>query len=193
MQARDITGKRFGRLVAVRRISQTRYGRTTWECICDCGNYASVTTQHLCRAKGSVKSCGCLKQENKGKNHKQWTGYKNFSGSFWSRIQSGARKDLRPHLEFSITIEYAHELFEKQGGKCKYSGVSLTIPSKWNDRLYSASLDRIDSGLGYVEGNVQWVHKDINIMKNSYSDEYFKELCFKVADNLREGGACPIK
>lgn len=33
---------------------------------------------------------------------------------------------------------------------------------------------------GYVKGNVQWVHKDINLMKNALDQEYFVNLCTKV-------------
>ena len=39
----------------------------------------------------------------------------------------------------------------------------------------SISLDRIDSSKGYEENNVQWVHKDINLMKNKYDNKYFIE------------------
>jgi hypothetical protein len=47
----------------------------------------------------------------------------------------------------------------------------------------TASLDRIDSSKGYVEGNVQWVHKRINIMKNDLSDSEFIEWCRVVSKN----------
>jgi hypothetical protein len=46
----------------------------------------------------------------------------------------------------------------------------------------TASLDRINSDLGYVYGNIQWIHKDINKMKNDYEQNYFILLCKKVAD-----------
>lgn len=41
-------------------------------------------------------------------------------------------------------------------------------------------LDRIDSSKGYIEGNVQWVHKDVNMMKQNYSQKYFIEMCKKI-------------
>ena len=41
----------------------------------------------------------------------------------------------------------------------------------------TASLDRIDSDGAYTIDNVQWIHKDINVMKNSFSEEYFMYLC----------------
>jgi len=49
--------------------------------------------------------------------------------------------------------------------------------------IRTASLDRIDSSKGYVKGNLQWVHKDINMMKNHYNQKYFIEICKKVATN----------
>lgn len=189
MRLIDLTNKTFNDLTVIRKTSSTRYGRVTWECLCICGNKVNITSQHLTRKKNPVKSCGCAKNRNSGKNHKDWTGYKEFSGSFWSRIKSGARKDLRPHLEFDIDLEYVYDLFKTQDGKCKYSKLPLTIPRKWDDKSYTASLDRIDSGKGYVKGNVQWVHKDVNKMKNSYSEEYFLEMCKLIT----EGGVCPIK
>ena len=39
------------------------------------------------------------------------------------------------------------------------------------------SVDRIDSSKGYIIDNIRWIHKDINVMKNSFSDEYFTYLC----------------
>jgi len=41
----------------------------------------------------------------------------------------------------------------------------------------TASLDRINSDMGYVEGNVQWVHRDINFMKGCLSQHNFIHLC----------------
>lgn len=45
------------------------------------------------------------------------------------------------------------------------------------------SLDRIDSTKGYIEGNVQWVHKSVNIMKSTLTQEQFINFCKLVAEN----------
>jgi hypothetical protein len=42
--------------------------------------------------------------------------------------------------------------------------------------IYSASIDRIDSSLGYVKGNVRWVSRAMNWMKNEMTDEMTWEL-----------------
>lgn len=60
MSFRDISGFRFGRLVAINRIDGT--GRTKWECVCDCGNKKITTLSQL--SSGKTSSCGCLRSEN---------------------------------------------------------------------------------------------------------------------------------
>lgn len=73
------------------------------------------------------------------------------------------------------------ELFLKQERKCALSKEEIRFPSNYKDKTGTASLDRIDSNLGYVEGNVQWVHKDVNKMKSDFSEEYFICWCKKIA------------
>ena len=60
----DITGKRYGSLVAVKRTEEkTAQGVYKWECKCDCGGSVLVPVSELNR--GKVKSCGCLFVKNK--------------------------------------------------------------------------------------------------------------------------------
>jgi hypothetical protein len=44
-------------------------------------------------------------------------------------------------------------------------------------RNQTASLDRIDSTKGYLVGNVQWVHKDINNIKQDYTVDELMKYC----------------
>lgn len=94
---------------------------------------------------------------------------------FWKRIISNAKQKNR---EFVITPEYAWQLFLDQEKKCALSGILLNLKTIYD---VTASLDRIDSTKGYVEGNVQWVHKEINMMKNNMTDEDFIKFCTCVA------------
>lgn len=76
--------------------------------------------------------------------------------------------------EVNIDLQYLKDLWEFQKGICPYTGLSLTLPRESNlDEIelpYRASLDRIDSNLGYVEGNVQFVSTPINLMKSTMTD-----------------------
>ena len=56
----DITGMRFGRLVAIREVDDPRKD-TYWLCECDCGNTIIVTSSSL--RNGNTRSCGCLHRD----------------------------------------------------------------------------------------------------------------------------------
>lgn len=56
----NLSGRRFGRLIAVRFAKRAK-GGTTWECVCDCGNHKVVSYQGL--VSGRTRSCGCLRSE----------------------------------------------------------------------------------------------------------------------------------
>ena len=60
-RAMDITGKRFGKLVAIRPMDERINKDIVWECQCDCGGKKVVAVRHL--NYGSVKSCGCLNRQ----------------------------------------------------------------------------------------------------------------------------------
>lgn len=58
----DITGKRFGKLVAIKPVDKTRKGEIKWLCNCDCGNTSVVRGYRL--RNGETQSCGyCSKQK----------------------------------------------------------------------------------------------------------------------------------
>lgn len=60
----DISGMRFGRLVAIKAVDKAPNGEAIWECKCDCGNYSYVRKGKL--VGGYTKTCGCYKR--KGNN-----------------------------------------------------------------------------------------------------------------------------
>ena len=53
----DISGSRFGRLVAIECVGVDNHGKKLWKCQCDCGNTKLVIANHL--TTGNTKSCGC--------------------------------------------------------------------------------------------------------------------------------------
>ncbi len=57
MPFKDITGARFGLLVALRPDGKTPKYDTLWLCQCDCGQQSTVRGSSL--RYGSSKSCGC--------------------------------------------------------------------------------------------------------------------------------------
>lgn len=182
----DLSGKRFGKLVAVDIVSKSRSGNMRWRCQCDCGKVVDCLSTHL--VSGNSNSCGCDRPF--GKNHKLWNGYEEISGQFWNGIKRGADgSKKRRKIVFNISINDAWDVFIKQERRCVLTGLLLHFPKRTTDRTGTASLDRIDSSNGYVVGNIQWVHKDINRMKNSFNQEYFIQMCRLVSGT---GNSCEL-
>lgn len=78
------------------------------------------------------------------------------------------------NIGVNITVDDILNLAIKQNYKCYLSGLDISFDDG------SLSVDRIDSNKGYIIGNIQCVHRDINFMKNSYSQERFLDICSKV-------------
>lgn len=53
----NLSGKRFGKLLAQSTTEKDKYGAYIWTCVCDCGNYTKVRGGQL--VSGVSRSCGC--------------------------------------------------------------------------------------------------------------------------------------
>lgn len=178
MKLDDLTGRTFGNITVVsysHRVINGSHYHHYWNCIDNDGYKKKISSSNL--KSGRVKSCSGL-NKRKRKHHARWSGYGDISGSYLYQIKSGAK--IR-NIHFSITIEFMWKLFLHQNKRCALSGVELTFPTCDRKRDGTASLDRIDSNKGYVKDNVQWVHKDLNIIKNNHDLDYFIEMCKNVA------------
>ena len=182
MKLKDLSGRKFGNLLVVKR-ADNKKNWTMYECLCDCGKTTVTYSTHIIR--GNTKSCGC--GHPKGETVYNYKGHGEITGNRWDQISKSAERSNRKYrreLEFTITIEYAWDLFLKQERRCALTGIGLFFSKK--AYLNTASLDRIDNLRGYVEGNVQWVHKDINKMKNKFEQDYFIKMCCLVASTKGE-------
>ena len=67
---------------------------------------------------------------------------------------------------FDLTEEYLQSIWT---GKCSITGIDIYNSKNKNNTLFSASLDRIDSSLGYIKGNVIIVSYKANRIKQDAS------------------------
>lgn len=58
---KDLSQKRFGRLVAIKIVGKEPNGEFLWECDCDCGKKTIVRSSSL--ISGHTTSCGCYKKD----------------------------------------------------------------------------------------------------------------------------------
>jgi hypothetical protein len=168
-QLENLVGQRFG-LLTVKRFAERKSGqRCQWVCVCECGNEKIVPAIRL--KNGQTKSCGCAWRKI-GEESCRWKGFEEISGKFWSKIQHSA---VSRKLSFTLSKQEVWDLFIKQNRLCALSSIPLVMGD-------NASIDRIDSFKGYSLDNVQWIDKQVNIMKWSLSQKAFRGLCQKIVD-----------
>ena len=167
-------GQRYGKVLVLEKIPKAIYGdRVGWRCKCDCGRIYETDTYILQR----IKSCGKC-----SRRRVPLLVVGDINRLYWNKITHRARKN---GLEFSLTPEDIWQLFLKQDRKCALTNLPLDLGISDGRKIrdMTASLDRIDSSKGYTIDNIQWLHKDVNYMKNSYQQEYFLQICQMIVDN----------
>ena len=162
---------------SIRRTSKRSFAL----CLCDCGKEKEFRCDGV--KSGRIISCGCHSMNRwntvAASNH-AFTGCGELRGSYYYELQLNAKKRK---LEFAISIEELWDIFQKQKGKCALTGTPLKFGRIYYRNETTASPDRIDNAKGYVPGNIQWVLKDINMIRGGYDREYFINLCNLVASN----------
>lgn len=143
-------------------------------CQCKCGNIRKVSCYTL--IKGTSTQCSICGNSLKKEKNPAWKGYGDVSGKTIGKLRRDAK--LRD-ISFDITLKDLDNKLKIQDYKCALTGELLCT----NYKGMTASVDRIDSTKGYSINNIQWVHKDINMMKKDYDEVYFIKMCKLVANN----------
>lgn len=83
----------------------------------------------------------------------------------------------KKNIPFNLTVDYVMDLWDKQGGRCYYTGknLSFTLPSTTIGfpKSDAPSLDRLIPEKGYVTGNVAWCVWWVNRMKYEMDKDEF--------------------
>lgn len=160
--ANRLIGNKYGKITVVEYAGIDKHGKVLLKCICDCGNEKIINKSSLIRSLTS--SCGCVKQEKLRKKHVH-----DLSPAYFRRCKQGA---IQRNIKFTIDERYVWEIYEKQNRQCAVSGVPIKFHPNYNFSKYqTASIDRINSKKGYVKGNIQIVHKTINVIKWNLTEE----------------------
>ena len=175
-------GDRFNWLTLVEKVVG---GRSSWLVECDCG--ARFVKREDWIKSGRTKSCkSCASKRTAAKygmpSSSRFIG--SLGRTYYSTLVNGAK---RRYLNWDVTQEFLWILFLRQNKKCALTGMPITLSTKIKNsapdyKSFTASLDRVNPNLGYTEDNVQWVHKDINRLKNNYNQDRFIDMCRLVSN-----------
>lgn len=118
-----------------------------------------------------AKALEAAKQKNT-----KYTGVLKFVAETLKRVR---RRDPSHNL----TVEYLLDLWDGQHERCAISNIPIQIDAI--DYVQMASLDRIDSEKGYVQGNVQYVSCSINFAKSTMSDTRVEQFLRLICENYK--------
>lgn len=168
---KNLSDRKINELIVLNKCNRPEGIKTGqyYEVKCKCLTIFTCRGSSL--VNGNTQSCGCILKESAKTTH--FTGYEEITGDSFSICKYGAKKR---NIPFEITIENMWNQFIKQDRKCALSDVELTM-TKSRKEKGTASLDRRDNTKGYTIDNIQWIHKDLNFMKQDFSELEFINWC----------------
>ena len=140
----DVTGVRFGRLVAIERAEQSKNKTWKWRCKCDCGN-ETIVFVHAMRA-GKTTSCGCARVDfaTEQKTHGMTKSPTYYTWKcMWARCDNPNAPDYKYYGARGVTVCARWKSFEK-------------FLEDMGERPEGLTLDRRDTNGNYEPGNCRW-------------------------------------
>lgn len=147
----NLSGQRFGRLIALEWVSTNKQGNSEWLCICDCGKEVIVNSQRL--KSGKTKSCGCLSRELVIK--------RNISG-----FKYNARNNRLYRIYYGMKTRCYNP---NESTYHRYGGRGILICNEWLNSFEAfqewalshgyknnLSIDRINNDGNYEPSNCRW-------------------------------------
>lgn len=154
--------------------TKNQSGNMLWECVCDCGTVVYKRAREVI-VRQDPACYRCTHSTGRKANLNQWySGTKHVPGVVLCNIKSGALK-RKGGIPVDITIQDLEDQWMIQEGLCAYTGIELTFST--SEAKGTASVDRIDSSIGYTRDNIQFIHKRINRMKNDLGEEELLSFC----------------
>lgn len=178
---KDISGKRFGKCIAIKPLGKRKNNKVVWLCKCDCGNYFETIGTQL--TGGKTKSCGCICKKH---------------GMFGTRLY-GVWRSMKERCYVESNISHKH-----------YGARGITVCDEWQEfipfmewaykngydetaKRGECTLDRIDVNGNYCPENCRWV--DMSVQSNNKTNNVYLEYGSKIdtlSNHARRVGISPV-
>lgn len=146
---KDITGRKFGRLTAVKRIGRDKWNHWLWEFNCDCGTAIIRPSSAITTRNPTTHSCGCLARETTRGNRARTHGLsKTKEHNAWISMRQRCLNPKNPAFK-------------------GYGGRGITVCHRWNSFQNfisdmgrapspSHSIERRNNNDAYTPDNCYW-------------------------------------
>ena len=158
MKKLNLLNQKFGRLTVISQ-EQSKYGKTIWKCVCDCGNITTVTSTNLnC---GRIKSCGCIRKEQITKRNITHNQRRTKLYEVWKtmkqRCYNPKNSSYQNYGQRGITI--CNEWLNSFEAFYDWSYDNGYCIENQDDEIHKLTLDRINVNGNYEPSNCRWVDR----------------------------------
>lgn len=161
MKRTDLTGQRFGKLIAIRDIGSRQEGKRKyrwWLCQCDCGKFTKIRAGHLTAGQ---TGCGCKRKLPKGQSA---------FNSLYCTYQQNAKKRNR---SFELSKKQFRQLTQEPCSYCGNEPSGIIERKKQNGIYVYNGIDRLNNFIGYTKENCVSCCKTCNMMKRDLTVKEF--------------------
>lgn len=189
MKARDFSGSKVGALTVLEKWDSIKSfykgkasSKTTWLCLCDCGEFKVSRTTYLANKKDGAQCAKCA-YASRPQSTQRLSGMQRL---YNLTVAQSFRRGIENKLSI---IEFGAIVSQN----CRYCGEEppllnyITNGNKHarNELIYANGVDRVDSNGPYEKENCVPCCKQCNIMKHVFTFEEFINRCKKILVYLK--------
>lgn len=180
MKFQNLKNKKFGSLLVLKYLGKTKYNKSLWKCVCDCGKTTKATTGHL--KSGARVSCGCLINSKDNRKSLKDLCIKEVYRQY---LKNAKRRDRK----FNLSLKEIENIIFNKCYYCNKKPSNIFTEKRTSvksQKIKYNGIDRKNNNKGYDINNCVSCCKYCNIMKNDLSKTKFLNHIQRIIKNQRK-------